>query len=80
MNPLSQPLRLGVNELNAYFAETAQRTTGNSNVDTKEDLLDFIDSLPPGSIEEELFTLRRVTHKEVLNEIKIICSDTSTGT
>ena len=50
LNPSSQPLRLDINELNAYFAETAQRTTGNSNVDTKEDLLNFIDSLPPGSI------------------------------
>ena len=48
-------------------------------MDTKEDLLDFIDSLPPGSIEQESFTLRRVTYKEVLNEIRIIRSETSTG-
>ena len=79
MNPSPQPLRLDVNELNTYFAETAQRTTGNSDVDIKEDLLDFVDSLPPGSTEEEPFTLRHVTHNEVLNEIKIIRSDTSTG-
>ncbi len=76
LNPSPQPLRLDVNELNTYFAETAQRTTGNSDVDIKEDLLDFVDSLPPGSTEEEPFTLR---HNEVLNEIKIIRSDTSTG-
>ena len=48
-------------------------------MDTKEDLLNFIDSLPPGSIEQESFTLRRVTYKEVLNEIRIIRSETSTG-
>ena len=72
-------MQLHVNELNTYFAETAQRTTGNSDVDIKEDLLDFVDSLPPGSMEGEPFTLRHVTHNEVLNEIKIIHSDTSTG-
>ena len=48
-------------------------------MDTKEDLLNFIDSLPPGFIEQESFTLRRVTYKEVLNEIRIIRSETSTG-
>ena len=37
LNPSSQPLQLDVNELNAYFAETAQRTTGISDVDTKKD-------------------------------------------
>jgi hypothetical protein len=79
LNPSPQPLRLDVNELNTYFAETAQRTTGNSDVDIKEDLLDFVDSLPPGPMEEEPFILCHVTYNEVLNEIKIIRSDTSTG-
>ena len=76
LNPSSQPLRLDVNKLNAYSTETAQRTTGNSNVGTKEDLLNFIDSLPPGSIEQESFTLHHVTYKEVIRTIR---SDTSTG-
>ncbi|CAB4040817.1 Hypothetical predicted protein, partial [Paramuricea clavata] len=79
LNPSPQPLRLDVNELNTYFAETAQRTTGNLDVDIKEDLLDFVDSLPPAPMEEEPSILRHVTHNEVLNEIKIIHSDTSTG-
>ena len=78
LNPSSRPLRIDVNELNQYFAETAQRTTGNSDVDVKKDLLSFIDYLPLESMDEERFTLRYVTY-EVLSEIKTIRCDTSTG-
>lgn len=47
LNPSPQPLRLDVDELNNFFASTAERTTGNSEVDIKEDLINFVQSLHP---------------------------------
>jgi len=79
LNTCPQPLRLDVNELNKHFAEVAQRTTRNADVDAKEDLLNFVDSLQPCPIGERSFTLRHVKYEEVLKEIKSIRSDTSTG-
>lgn len=46
---------------------------------SKEDLLNFFNTLPSKPPEEELFTLRDVTYKEVLDEINNIRLDTSTG-
>ena len=74
LNPCPQPLRLDVNELNKHFAEVAQRTTGNADVDVKEDLLNFVDSLQPCLMGERSFTLRHVKYEEVLKEIKSIRS------
>jgi len=79
LNPCPQPSRLDVNELNKHFAEVAQRTTRNADVDAKEDLLNFVDSLQPCPKGERSFTLRHVKYEEVLKEIKSIRSDTSTG-
>ena len=79
LNPCPPPLRLDVNVLNKHFAEVAQRTTGHTDVDAKEDLLNFVDSLQPCLTEEKSFTLHHVKHEEVLREIKSIRSDTSTG-
>ena len=67
--------------LNEHFASTATKTTGVETSDTKEDLTDFIEALQP---EESLtgndtFTLRPVTFHEVLRELKLLRSDTSTG-
>ena len=79
LNPSPQPLRVDVDELNEFFASTAQRTTGNGEIDVKEDLLSFVDSLQPSVSDDAAFHLRQVTLSEVLREIKGIRSDTSTG-
>ena len=68
-----------MNELNKFFASTAERTTGNSEVDVKEDLINFVQSLQPTTGNHDSFKLRAVTVAEVLREIKGIRSDTSTG-
>ncbi len=79
LNPSPQPLRVDVNQLNEFFTSTAQRTTGNGEIDVKEDLLSFVDSLQPSVSDDAAFHLREVTLSEVLREIKGIRSDTSTG-
>lgn len=73
LHPSPQPLRLDVNELNNFFANTAERTTGNSEVDIKEDLINFVHSLQPTT---DSFQLDKVTVAEVVKEIKAIRSDT----
>ena len=78
-HPPLQPLRLDVNSLNRYFANTAQRTLGSTNTDPKEDLFSFINTLQPSEPEEEAFKLRLVTPSEVAREINRIRNDTSTG-
>ncbi len=60
--PAPQPLRLDVNELNNFFANTAERTTGNSEVDVKEDLINYVHSLQPTI---DSFQLRTVTVAKV---------------
>lgn len=79
LNPSPQPLRLDVDELNNFFASTAERTTGNSEVDIKEDLINFVQSLHPTTSNHDLLKLRVVTVAEVLREIKVIRTDASTG-
>jgi hypothetical protein len=61
LNPSPQPLRVDVDELNEFFASTAQRTTGNGEIDVKEDLLSFVDSLQPSVSDDAAFHLRQVT-------------------
>ena len=68
-----------MNELNNLFASTAERTTGNSEVDIKEDLINFIHSLHPTTSNHDPLKLCVVTVAEMLREIQGIRSDTSTG-
>ena len=53
LHPPLQSLRLDVNSLNRYFANTAQRTLGSTNTNPKEDLFSFINTLQPSEPEEE---------------------------
>ena len=78
-NPPLPPLRLDVNSLNRYFANTAQRTLGSTNTDPKDDLFSFVNILQPSEPEEEAFKLRLVTPSEVAREINKIRNDTSIG-
>lgn len=68
-----------MNELNNFFASTAERTTENSEVDIKEDLINFVQSLHPTSSNHDSLKLRIVTVAEVLRVIKGIRTDASTG-
>ena len=79
INPCPQPLRLDVDDLNDHFARAATRIAGASAIDTKEDVLNFIDSIDSETPIEQQFALRLVTHEKVLCEIKGIRLDTSTG-
>ena len=79
LNPSPQPLRVDVDDLNKFFATTAQRTTGNTETDVKEGLLSFVDTLQLNVSDDAAFHLRPVTFNEVLRETKGIRSDTSTG-
>lgn len=62
--PFTQLLRLDVSELKTCFSETARRAT---QMDTKEDLFDFANTLPSEPPEDELFNLRCVTYQKVFD-------------
>ncbi len=74
--PSPQPLRIDPNQLNKHFASTAERIVASSPLD-RDDLHSFLASLPQDS--NSPFQFREVTHREVLNEIKYLRSDCSTG-
>lgn len=76
LHPSPQPLRVEPEELNSFFASTAERVTGASAIPTNE-LWKLIDSLPKD--EGNSFHLRKVTRKEVLSELKKLRNDCSCG-
>ena len=76
LHPSPQPLRVEPEELNSFFASSAERVTGASAIPTNE-LWKLIDSLPKD--EDNSFHLRKVTCKEVLSELKKLRNDCSCG-
>ena len=76
LHPSPQPLRAEPEELNSFFASTAERVAGTSAIPTDE-LWKLIDSLPED--EGNSFHLRKFTCKEVLSELKKLRNDCSCG-
>ena len=75
LHPSPQPLRIDPDKLNKHFASTAERVVASTPL--QRDLYSFAASLPQDS--NLAFQFRQVTHREVLNEIKHLRSDCSTG-
>lgn len=77
LRPSPTPLRCDVDALNEFFTNTASRITGDSTTDSKQDLMDYINNISTNH--DQHFNLRNVTYAEVLKELKLLRSDTSTG-
>ncbi|CAB4037801.1 Hypothetical predicted protein, partial [Paramuricea clavata] len=78
LHPNKKPLHADPDKLNDYFINTNERTLGTKPA-ALSDLLEFIDSLSDGTTPQQSFSLRPVSHREVLCEIDKLRSDTSTG-
>ena len=78
LHPNKKPLNADPNKLNDFFINTNERILGTKPT-TPSDLLEFIDSLSEDTTSQLPFTLRLVSHREVLSEIDKLRSDTSTG-
>ena len=74
--PSPQPLRIDPNQLNKHFASTAERVVASMPLE-RDSLYSFVASLPQDP--NSAFQFRQVTHREVLNEIKHLRSDCSSG-
>ena len=77
LHPNLKSLRADPNELNKYFISIATRTLG-AKPDDIQDLFHQIKLLPE-TCELNRFSLRHITHGEVLHEISQLRSDCSTG-
>ena len=75
LNPSPQPIKADANKLNNHFNSTAQRTLECSPVDI-ENLFKLVEDLPQ---QENCFVLVPVSYKEILEELKSLRSDCSTG-
>ena len=78
LGPSPKPLRIDPDELNVHFSTTAQRTI-EAPATSLDTLANIIDSLPeiPDNIQH--FTIQPVTRRGVLECIKSLRSDSSTG-
>ena len=78
LNPSHQPLRVDPDQLNTYFAQTAERVTSVSSPVAMEQLNQLITQF--GEDSNLSFDFRRVSYdSEVLRETKGLRSDCSTG-
>ena len=78
LKPSARPLRFDPDELNDFFATTAQRTL-ETRATPIEDLTCLIDNLPDVPSGSMRFQLSPVTSENVLQVIKNLRSDCSTG-
>ena len=78
LKPSARPLRFDPDELNDFFATTAQRTL-ETQATPIEDLTCLIDNLPDVPSGDMRFQLSPVTSDNVLRVIKTLRSDCSTG-
>ncbi|CAB4002145.1 Hypothetical predicted protein, partial [Paramuricea clavata] len=77
LHPSQQKISADSNVLNHHFSTTSQRLLGTSP-SSSDDLRNLINTFPDNT--NHSFTLRPATFREVLNEIKGLRSDCSTGT
>ena len=79
LKPSTSPLRIDPDELNRHFSTTAERTTGSKAVslDDIERLVDNLADVNPSVASP--FSLKPVSHGEVLKCIKSLRSHCSTG-
>ena len=78
LKPSARPLRFEPDELNGFFATTVQRTL-ETQASPIEDLTCLIDNLPDVPSGGMRFQLSSVTSENVLQVIKNLRSDCSTG-
>ena len=76
LKPNPKPLRVDLKSLNEHFVTTAQRTTGCHAMEENE-LFEMIYNLPDDK--PNSFKLRQVSTSEIMNIIKTLRSDSSTG-
>ena len=76
LSPYRQPLRFDPDKLNLHFASTAKRTLGVESTSVDE-FFQLIRGL--SDIYEDAFHFKNVTHREVLNTLKQLRTDCSTG-
>lgn len=77
LHPSKRPFHADPDKLNESFIITNNRTLGTKPTPLS-DLLEFIDSLSEHTSSHPSFTLRPVSHGELLHEIDKLRSDTST--
>ena len=76
LKPSPKPLCIDPDKLNVHFSTTAQRTI-EAPATSLDTLADIIDGLP--EIPDNISTIQPVTQRGVLECIKPLCSDSSTG-
>ena len=76
LKPSPQPLRHDPERLNTFFASTAERTLGTHAV-PHASVYQLIENLP--NLDQPLFRLRLVSQGEVLQVLKSLRNDSSTG-
>ena len=76
LHPNPKPLNMDPNILNDHFSSTTQRLLGTTPT-SHDSLEEMIASLP--YCRSDAFSLRKVTHREVLQLLKSMRSDSSTG-
>ena len=79
IKPSFKPLHLDVEKLNKFFAEIPTRTISNCECTTLNQLNQIIEGLPERVPIDEQFTLKTVSRVDILNTIKSLKSDCSTG-
>ena len=80
LKPSQNPIRYEPDVLNRFFVGTAERTLGtNNSAIPSEDLLNVIKDLPAHGNDVHPFNLRPVTYHEVLQVLRALRLDCSTG-
>ena len=79
LSPSPHPIKLDPDRLNKYFVDTAYRTTGINDTNSSEELYQLVESFPSHIKCGEKFRIRHVTFHEVINELKTLRADMSTG-
>ena len=79
IKPSYKPLHFDVEKLNKFFAEIPTRTIPNCECITLDQLNQIIEGLPERVPIDEQFTLKAVSRVDILNTIKSLKSDCSTG-
>ena len=79
IKPSYKPPHFDVEKLNKFFAEFSTRIISNCECTTLDQLNQIIEGLPERVPIDEQFTLKAVSRVDILNTIKSLKSDCSTG-